>query len=119
MATNVEMQEEIQKFIQAMTVKHGPVSAEPGVALFTAIEDFACNLGDMIAQEFMRRQIVERDEPGAPCCPECKRPGLRKKKRQRAVVTRRGPVELTEPECYCKRCRKSFFPSLGATGTGS
>jgi hypothetical protein len=119
MATNVEMQEEIQKFIEAMTVKYGPVSAEPGVALFTAIEDFACSLGDTIAQEFMRRQIVERGEPGVPCCPECNQPGLRKKKRRRTVATRRGPVELTEPECYCKRCRKSFFPSLGTTRPGS
>jgi len=120
MATVAELREEIRRYAAELVAKHGPEAAKPGVALFTLIEDFASELGDTLAQEVMRYQATAAtDESPHPCCPQCGQPGLRKGERPRTVTSCRGPVEVSELECYCKRCRKSFFPSLGNPGAGS
>jgi hypothetical protein len=119
MATIIELREEIRRFAEELSAKYGPVGAKPGVALFTVMEDLACELGDTLAQEVLRYQAAQHDDSAEVCCPQCGQPGLRKRAQPRVVTSCRGPVEVSELECYCKRCRKSFFPSRSGTGTGS
>jgi len=75
-------------------------------------------------QEMTRRQ-GEHFGPTAPC-PECGfESGVQKaegaegepaQESQRKVIqTRGGPFELAELRYYCRRCRRSFFPSASGT----
>jgi len=118
MATVAELRGEIRQFAERLLAKHGLVANTPGVALFTLIEDVGRELGDTLAQEVIRHQAVQQTSSPVHCCPQCGEPGLRKNESSRTVATCRGPVEIPEIECYCKRCRKSFFPSLGESGAG-
>lgn len=86
--------------------------------LFAAWEDAAVAAGDAFAQEVLHQQLAA--QPQAEChCPTCGESGLRKGERERTIETRRGPVEVTEIECYCRRCRRSFFPSVAGLGAGA
>ena len=119
MATTSELKAEIRKFAVELLAKHGLEIDDPSVALFTLIEDAACELGDTLAQEVIRHQAVQRTPSPGDCCPQCGQPGIKPKDVSRTVETCRGPVEIPEREFFCKKCRKSFFPSLAATWAGS
>jgi hypothetical protein len=43
-------------------------------------------------------------------CPDCGQDCLVRHE-PRAVTTRGGPFQHTEPVCHCTRCRRDFFPS--------
>lgn len=85
---------------------------------FDALEDAAIEVGDALTRELLEQELAAEAE-GRCHCPTCGAAGLRKKERQRSIQTRRGPVPLTEIECYCRRCRRSFFPSVPGAGTGA
>lgn len=91
--------------------------APEGRSLFETLEDAAVSIGDAVAREVLKQQLAA--QPEADChCPTCHEAGLRKRERRRSIQTRRGPVEVTEIECYCRRCRRSFFPSVQGVGPG-
>lgn len=85
---------------------------------FDALEEAAIEVGDALTRELLEQELAA--EAAVECrCPTCGEAGLRKQERQRSIVTRRGPVPVTEIECYCRRCRRSFFPSVPGAGTGA
>lgn len=86
-------------------------------SLFAALEDAAVEVGDAVTREVLQQELAA--QPEADChCPTCGAAGLRKKERRRSIATRRGLVDVAEIECYCRRCRRSFFPSVQGAGTG-
>ncbi len=88
-----------------------------GQSLFAALEDAAVEIGDALTRELLQQELAA--QPEAACqCPTCGEAGLQKQERQRSIQTRRGLVDVTEIECYCRRCRRSFFPSVQSVGTG-
>lgn len=119
MATIAELKDEIRRYAAELLEKHELIEDRPDVALFTLIEDVACEVGDLLAQEIIHRKAIRKTTPPDDCCPKCGQPGINPKDVARQVETRRGPVEIPEIEFYCKKCRKSFFPSLRETGAGS
>lgn len=87
-------------------------------SLFERLEDAAVAVGDAVTREVLQQELAA--QPEADChCPTCGEAGLRKKERLRSIQTRRGLVDVTEIECYCRRCRRSFFPSVQGAGTGA
>lgn len=82
---------------------------------FEAVEVRAAEIGDEVMREVMVHQarlIKDQHQPDTDCnCPECQRPGDHKRIRKRSLQTIRGQIEISEPEYYCKKCRRSFFPS--------
>jgi len=118
MATTSELKAEIRKFAVELLAKHGLDIDNPDVALFTMIEDAACELGDTLAQEVIRHQAVQRTMLPSDICPRCGQLGINPTDVSRTVETCRGPVEIPEVEFSCKQCRKSFFPSVSAPGVG-
>lgn len=87
---------------------------------FIDIEDEACEVADALAQEMMRliaaqqADMVGSSEGGS--CPGCGREATSADAEPRNLATRRGEVGWQEPRYYCRRCRKSFFPSVPPTG---
>jgi hypothetical protein len=82
------------------------------------IEEAMVELGDAVAREYAA-QILARQTAQPPAtapCPDCDEPGERIGQRQRELLTRRGPVPLSEAKYRCRKCRRHFFPSVGAAG---
>ena len=76
------------------------------------IEDVGHEIGRLAATEV--DQTVQRQQADKfdhlHNCPQCSRqcsPSVK----HRALETRDGPADLSEPACYCIACERSFFPS--------
>jgi len=87
---------------------------------FDQMELAANEVGDrfstMLAQKSLDRSL--QGKPSAPRCPKCDQPGCRHEEPDpRVVQTARGQVQWNEDEHFCRKCRKSFFPSDGPLGT--
>lgn len=100
----------------AQLISHEKYGQEgPPVDLTWAeIEDVGHEIGRLTATEVdqtvQRQQADKFDHPHD--CPQCGRqcsPGVK----HRALETRDGPADLSEPVCYCNACKRSFFPSTG------
>ena len=70
---------------------------------------------EMLAQALERQAATEERPADFHACPSCgrrvtKKPGDAAPE-PRSVMTRGGQAEWVEPEEYCRKCRRSFFPS--------
>lgn len=81
---------------------------------FAELEDECIEAGDLLTATMLEQRVAERQPPEqAPCCPSCDRPGEDSPDEPRVLQTDRGEVAWMEPSCFCRHCRRSFFPSLG------
>lgn len=115
MATSTELQRRIAMFVDSLEADFGPVALGDHDCLLSAIEDFGVQVGDevarTIAEKKAAKQIIEEESSSQCCCPVCNSPGQFKGERKRLLDGLRGKLRLSEPEYFCSRCRKSFFPS--------
>src|SRR5687768_13567610 len=105
MATTEEIREQVREIALKLMAQQSPQERQPGVPLFTVLEDAAISIGDAVTQELLERELVVHGEHGCDC-PQCGQRGQRKGERERPVQTRRGEVKFTEPVFYCPRCRR-------------
>ena len=73
-------------------------------------------LSEKMLDEALQRQAHTAPERPAAwrCCPKCGRQVEDKPKEDadpRLLATKVGEAEWLEPETYCRKCRRSFFPS--------
>lgn len=98
---------------------YGPEGPGLDVDLAT-IEDLAVSMQQALLRgmcEALTRQQASRLPETQPC-PECGRECAVKQpdpasqeRRSRPMRLRGGSFQLAEPHCYCRQCRRSFFPS--------
>lgn len=79
-----------------------------------ALEDMTAEVGDAVATALFEKQSESHGKNAEAACPECGKPGHYRGVRKRQLISRRGPVTISEPECYCPCCRKAFFPDDGS-----
>ncbi len=91
----------------------------PVETTWAEIEDIGHEIGRLTAteveQDIQRQHAQKFDHRHA--CPGCGRhcePGVK----HRALETREGPAELSEPVCYCNACERSFFPRADSLTSG-
>ena len=89
---------------------------------FDQMELAANEIGDrfttLLAQKSLDQSLSGK--PSAPKCPKCDQPACRLQEPDpRVVQTARGEVQWNEDEYFCRKCRKSFFPSDGSLGIES
>jgi hypothetical protein len=92
----------------------GAVSDGPMVDM----EDLAFEVSQRVGAEVLRSFLAtqaEAEEAPTMRCQQCGEPCEGKPPRRRAMTTRVGEVVWHEPVCYCRRCRRSFSPSVGET----
>lgn len=120
MANWDELRARLSAVVREFLAEEGlrPRPADQGQSLFSALEGAAVEVGDAVTREVLEQELAACEEPDTHC-PSCGTAGLRKGERRRSIQTRRGRVEVAEVECYCRRCRRSFFPSVQGAGTGS
>lgn len=116
MATKADLERRIREFAEELSQEFGQLEERDGECLMTQVEDFGAEIGDALAARLMEQELAPREAESDRECPCCQKPGRLKRRRKRSVLTKRGAIEIVEPEFYCGRCRKSFFPSVEATG---
>lgn len=84
----------------------------PKQITFSAIEQIGHQAGRALATQVDQELVGDHRDHfgGEQACPQCGR-ACPSQPHQRDLMTRDGPVELTEATCYCVDCRRSFFPS--------
>ena len=97
---------------------HGPAW---GTQL-TDIEDVLLEIRDVLTQKMLALTLAQqaattdRPEPYRTC-PGCHAPLACDQANPRLLQTRAGEAQWSEPEGYCTRCRRAFFPSVQEPGS--
>jgi hypothetical protein len=113
--------EEVRPYLEGVAKNlvdklYGPDGPVWGTRL-TDLEDTILALRQILSEkmldETLARQANAHDQQPAAChCPSCHQPLACDDTYQRIVQTRAGEAEWDEPEGYCNRCRRAFFPSV-------
>ena len=114
MAISSELHERIKRVATDLRQELWPEKACPQWGTkFTQIEDECCEVGDVLARELMGQGLDEQAEVNQRHkeCGVCGRDGVEDELEPKIVTTRRGDVSWRERKYYCKRCRKTLFPS--------
>lgn len=103
---------------------YGPQGPAWGTKL-SEIEALCLDIRDMLCDEILevalQRQAATHEQQTKEefrCCPSCQRPldWDQKETQERIVQTDAGTAAWSEPEGHCRRCRRSFFPSVPKPG---
>ena len=98
---------------------YGP-EGMPWGTRFAELEDVAVAIGNEVARQIVNQAVGEQarvpPDTAHQTCSQCGRPVVPEEDAARIVQTRVGDVEWSEPEGYCGRCRKAFFPSVQESG---
>jgi hypothetical protein len=81
---------------------------------FDELEEECVEMGDWLTSQVLQQRVATRGTTEeSPCCPECQRPGVRLSDDEvRILQTSRGEAVWSEAGWFCRRCRRSFFPSI-------
>ena len=118
--------EEVRAYVEGVAKSlvdklYGPDGPPWGTKL-TAIEDLLLDIREVLTEkaldESLARQAAAHDRPSATTrpCPGCQQPLACDEANPRFVQTRAGDAVWSEPQGYCPRCRRAFFPSVQEPG---
>jgi hypothetical protein len=111
MATTQQIRKRIEEMARQLAVEMGEVNEEDGDCWLDAIENRAIEIGDALTAALVQQRSQDCPVRDEATCPACGQLGRYRGSRQRDLISRRGPLQLAEPEYYCPACRKAFFPS--------
>ena len=100
---------------------YGPDGPAWGTKL-TDIEDLFLAIREVLTQKMLAdalaRQAAAHAHAPTPhrLCPGCQQPLTCDDTNERIVQTSAGQAVWPEPQGYCDRCRRSFFPSVAESG---
>lgn len=114
--------EEVRPYVEGVAKNlidklYGPDGPPWGTKL-TEIEQLLLDLRQvltekMLAEALARQAATQAQRPPAyRCCPGCQEPLTCAESEPRLVHTDVGEAQWQEPEGYCRRCRRAFFPSV-------
>jgi hypothetical protein len=87
---------------------------------FNDLEELAVQIGQAVSRQMLdqalQRQAAEPVPAEDQVCSSCGQPVASGDPEPRIVTTRAGTAQWQEPQGYCPRCRRSFFPSVQAAG---
>lgn len=97
---------------ELVKITGGRFKADGKSKTFAEIEDETIQLGDLITSLAINQTAAENpdDRPPPCCCPQCGTE-LREDNEPVILQTDRGDVQFMTNSCYCRHCRRSFFPS--------
>ena len=118
--------EEVRPYVEGVAKNlvdklYGPDGPAWGTKL-TEIEDLLLALREMLTEKMLGDALARqasaqpRGPSAARTCPGCQQPLVCPDTNERILDTRVGEAEWAEPEGYCDRCRRSFFPSVQEPG---
>ena len=118
--------EEVRPYVEGVAKNlidklYGPDGPAWGTQL-TEIEDLFLAIRELLTEQMLadalaRQAAAQAQGPTAyRTCPGCQQPLACPDTSERIVQTRAGDAQWAEPEGYCDRCRRSFFPSVQEPG---
>ncbi len=118
--------EELRSYVEGVAKNlveklYGPQGPAWGTKL-TEIEDILLEIREVLTEKMLdltlAQQAAAADQRPQPyrSCPGCQRPLPCNDANPRLVRTRAGEAQWAEPEGYCDRCRRAFFPSVQEPG---
>ena len=118
--------EEVRPYVEGVAKNlvdklYGPDGPAWGTKL-TEIEDLLLALREMLTEKMLGDALARqasaqpRGPSAARTCPGCQQPLVCPDTNERILQTRAGAAEWAEPQGYCDRCRRSFFPSVQELG---
>lgn len=120
MKTSDAMRQRIQEMARQLQEEFGSPAAGEHSCLLEAAEEWGVQLGDELARAVTQQELPAASEsPEESTCPQCQKLARWRGQRRRRIETRRGAIHVSEPEYYCTRCRRSFFPADQRAGDGA
>ena len=118
--------EELRPYVEGVAKNlvdklYGPAGPAWGTQL-TEIEDLFLEIREVLTEKMLdltlAQQAAAADQRPQPyrSCPGCHQPLSCDDTNPRMLQTRAGEAEWAEPEGYCTRCRRAFFPSVPQPG---
>jgi hypothetical protein len=118
--------EELRPYVEGVAKNlveklYGPKGPAWGTKL-TEIEDLLLEIRAVLTEKMLdltlAQQAAALEERPQPyrTCPGCQQPLPCDETNPRLVQTRAGVAQWQEPESYCTRCRRAFFPSVQEPG---
>lgn len=113
------MEERVKSTVAAILAAEAAGGVDWRQETIDDIENAMIRIGDMVAREVGIQKLARHmgELSAAPACPQCGSPAEHRGQKTRDLITRRGPVSVTEAKCYCPKCRQLFFPSDGRSRT--
>ncbi len=96
----------------------GSCREDGSLKTFDEMESDSIAVADIIGTAMLEGNVQDVQQPAGTCrCPTCDRLSPRREEAEpRVLQTDRGEVTWLEAEYFCRRCRRSFFPSHGKFG---
>ncbi len=118
--------EELRPYVEGVAKNlveklYGPHGPAWGTRL-TEIEDILLEIREVLTEKMLdltlAQQAAAADQGPPPYrhCPGCHQPLPCDATNPRILQTRAGEAQWSEPEGYCDRCRRAFFPSVQEPG---
>jgi hypothetical protein len=117
--------EELRPYVEGVAKNlveklYGPKGPAWGTKL-TEIEDVLLEIREVLTEKMLHltlsQQAADAERPELyRTCPGCRDPLPCTDTGQRILETRAGEAEWPEPEGFCDRCRRAFFPSVQEPG---
>ena len=118
--------EQVRPYVQGVAKNlvdklYGPDGPPWGTRL-EEIEDLLLEIRQALSEEMLGQALARQAAShgraaGAPAaCPGCQQPLACDDTSERILETRAGEAQWAEPEAYCRRCRRAFFPSVPEPG---
>ena len=128
MARTAKVTQELAKvrpYVRGMAKKlvddiYGPAGAPWGTRL-TELEELYNAIREELSADCLNltleRQAATERPPAYEACPGCRGAVIMQADGElRLMTTESGVAEWKEPETYCRKCRRSFFPSVAKSG---
>ena len=84
------------------------------------LEELTAEIGDEFGRQLCENELLDRARRAASVehceCPECGSVCPRGEPEPTVLQGLRGEVAFGQPSYFCRRCRRSFFPSGGSPG---
>jgi hypothetical protein len=117
--------EELRPYVEGVAKNlvaklYGPQGPAWGTQL-TEIEDVLLEIRELLTEKMLdltlAQQAAATERPASyRTCPGCRAPLPCPATNPRLLQTRAGEAQWPEPEGYCGRCRRAFFPSVQEPG---
>lgn len=108
-----QIQDKLAELAELVSLQQYGPEGPPKDLTFRQIESAGHQVAQLAAAKFesAASEQHQRHFDGAQRCPQCGLQCDAQDKTQRRILTRLGPVDISEIKFHCNACRRSFFPS--------